>query len=101
MTSTTIPDQRTPRQIKLARRQHERDTAPGRELIACYADAVQPIPSYGATRDEVLKFRQSLNNLRGVVRAHARSIPSPVHPSGLSRVGRRRAKRQARKEVSQ
>jgi hypothetical protein len=89
------------RQLKIAQRQHARATAPGRELIAVYADAVQPIPSYGAKRDEVLKFRQSLNNLRGVVKAHALSIPSPVHPSGLSRVGRRRAKAQARKAVAQ
>lgn len=91
----------TRRQLKIAQRQHARDTAPGRDLIAAYAAKLAPIPSYGAKREEVLAFRRALNNLRGVVKAHALSIPSPVHPSGLSRVRRRRAKLQARKAVAQ
>lgn len=93
MTSTTIPDQLTRRQFKLAQRQRAREAAPRRELIAEYAAKVVPIPSYGATREQVLAFRSALNDLRGVVKAFAHSIPSPVHPSGLSRYGRRRAKR--------
>jgi hypothetical protein len=89
------------RQLKIAQRQRARDTAPGRDLIATYTAGLHPIPSYGATPQEVITFRRALNDTRAVVKSCALKILSPVHPSGLSRVGRRRAKAQARKAVAQ